>query len=368
MTRLFLLALVGCCLLAQKTFTGYEVRISEETAPPGGVAQVKLTLTDPEPIITGSSRFEFDSFLVDSVLGISVHSPAGDAIGTATYANGRLSFHLNSPLASMGTAFEYPFLTIAVAIRRDARIGATSTLTLDLANTAFRNGLGQPTPVACKPGKITVGGTASIDNILPGGGFISPGQRVAVVGRGFTPETRIRVEDQDVVPTFVSSSRIEFTPARNGFLLDGSEIRVRIPKVVNLDYFSYLRPTLVPTATVYSDTVPLFSWHAPRLALLLYPQTANSRAIALQNPHTAPAEVTVTAPLSFSATPYRLTVPAGSRITLDLATIFPNAAFAQLGNIAVSAPSGVSVLGLDRDTPTSPANARNAITLLPGPF
>jgi len=368
MTRLTLLALLGSSLFAQNTFTGYEVRISQEIAPPGGVAQVKLTLTDPEPIITGSSRFDFDSFLIDSVLGISVHSPAGDAIGTATYENGRLSFQLNSPLASMGTAFEYPFLTIAVAIRRDAPIGASSTISLDLANTAFTNALGRPTPVACKPGKITIGGTASIDNILPGGGFITPGRRVAILGRGFTPDARVRVEDQEVSPFFVSSNRIEFTPIRAGFLLDGSEIRVRIPKGANMTYFAYLRPQVVPTASVYSNTVPLFSWHAPRLALLFFPLRSDARAVALQNPHTTPNEVTITAPLSFNSSPYKLTVPEGSRLTLDLATIFPNASASQLAGVQVSAPAGISLLGLERNTPTSPATARPAFILQAGPF
>ncbi|MBL8173637.1 MAG: hypothetical protein JNK48_03150 [Bryobacterales bacterium] len=368
MMKLFLLALVGGSLFAQQTFAGYEVRISQETAPPGGVAQVKLTLTDPEPIITGSSRFEFDSFLVDSVLGISVHSPAGDAIGTATYENGRLSFRLSSPLASMGAGYEYPFLTVAVAIRPGAPVGASTTIALDLANTTFINAFGQPAPVACKPGKITVGGTASIDNIVPGGGWIAPGQRVAVLGRGFTPDSRLRVEGQDVNQFFLSSDRMEFAPIRNGFRLDGSEIRVRIQKNTQLTYYSYLRPQVVPSQSVYGNVVPLFAPHAPRLAMLLYSLRGEARAVALQNPHTTAVEVTVTAPLSFASSPHKVTVPPLSRLTLDLANIFPRATQSQLANVFVSAPAGIALLGLERDSPTSPAAARPALILQAGPF
>ncbi|MBS1828519.1 MAG: IPT/TIG domain-containing protein, partial [Acidobacteria bacterium] len=341
--RLSLLGLVlGCCAWAQKP---YEVRISKEVAPPGGVAQVKLTLTDPEPIITGSSRFDFDSSVVDFVLGISVYSPAGDAIGTATYQNGRLAFQLNSPLGSMGTTLEYPFLTVAVAIRKDAKIGAVSRLALDLGNSRFINQFGQVNQLGYKEGSITVGGTMSIDNILPGGGWVAPGQTVSIVGRGFTQDAKVRLEGQDVGFRYVSSNQLDLT-ATTGFLLDGHQIRVRTGKDTQL-YYSYLRPQVAPTQTVFSGVVPLFSWHAPRAGLLWFSPAASARAVALQNPQGVPVEVTIAAPLSFSSAPYKVTVPVGSRVTLDLSAMFPGATAGQLSMVRVSSAEGLPMMGLE---------------------
>lgn len=360
--RLSLLALIlGCCAWAQKP---YEVRISKEVAPPGGVAQVKLTLTDPEPIITGSSRFDFDSSVVDFVLGISVYSPAGDAVGTATYQNGRLAFQLTSPLGSMGTATEYPFLTVAVAIRKDARIGAVSRLALDLGNSAFVNQFGQVNQLGYKEGSITVGGTMSIDNILPGGGWVAPGQTVSIVGRGFTQDSRVRVEGQDLGVRFVSGNQLDLT-ATTGFLLDGTQIRVRTGKDTQF-YYSYLRPQVAPTQTVFSGVVPLFSWHAPRAGLLWFSPAASARAVALQNPQRGPVEATIVAPLSFSSSPYKVTVPAGARMTLDLAALFPGASVGQLSTVQVSSVEGLSMLGLEMGS--TGVVARGVVTLQAGAF
>lgn len=370
MTRLSFLALVlVASARADKPFAGYEVRVSHETVPPGGVVQVKLTLTDPEPIITGSTEMSFDSSMVDSILGIAVHSPAGDAVGSATYLNGRLSFRLTSPLGSMGTVFEYPFLTIAVAIKPTARVGASSAITLDLANTAFVNRLGRPTPVLSKAGSITVGGTLSIDNVLPGGGWIPAGQPITVVGRGFTPEAKVRLEGQDGTRAeILSGNEIRIT-SPTAYLLDGSDLRVRTraPRE-DQSYFSYLRPAVLPSASPLAATVPLFSWHAPRQSLVFFSTRAESRAIALQNPHGSPIEVTVSAPLAFSSTPVTLTLPASSRVTRDLAALFPNLSDGQLAAIRVVSTSGVSTLGLERDTVTSPVSARAPLTLQAGAF
>ncbi|MFN7936875.1 MAG: IPT/TIG domain-containing protein [Bryobacteraceae bacterium] len=357
----FLAFLLGCSLWAQKP---YEVRISKEVAPPGGVAQVKLTLTDPEPIITGSSRFDFDSSVVDFVLGISVYSPAGDAVGTATYQNGRLAFQLKSPLGSMGTTLEYPFLTVAVAIRKDAKIGAVSRLALDLGNSQFINQFGQVNQLGYKEGSITVGGTMSIDNILPGGGWVAPGQTVSIIGRGFTQDARVRLEGQDVGFRYVSSNQLDLT-ATTGFLLDAHQIRVRTAKDTQF-YYSYLRPQVVPTQTVFSGVVPLFSWHAPRVGLLWFSASASARAVALQNQQRGPVEVTITAPLSFSSSPYKVTVPAGARMTLDLAVLFPGASAGQLSTVQVSSAEGLSMMGLEQGA--SGLVSRAALTLQAGAF
>lgn len=372
MTRLFLSLMILALAAwgADKPFVGYEVRVSEETVPPGGVAQIKLTLTDPEPIITGSTEMSFDSGMVDSILGIAVHSPSGDAVGTASYVNGRLSVRLVSPLASMGTLFEYPFLTIAVAIKPTARPGAVSPITLDLSNTTFLNRFGRRTPVLVKSGSIKVGGTLSIDNVLPGGGWIKAGQAITVMGRGFAPDARVRLEGHEAARIEVLSSNEIRITSPTAYLLDGSDLRVRIREAQREEqtYFSYLRPAVVPDASPLAATVPLFSWHVPRQSLVFFSPHGESRAIALQNPHGSPIEATVSAPLAFNATPVTFTIPAGSRVTRGLTSLFPGLSDGQSAIIRVASTSGVSTLGLERDTATGPVSARPPLTLQPGAF
>ena len=58
------------------------VRISSETAPPNGVAQMKLLLTAPKPISTGFADMGFDSSSID-ILGIALFNNTGDVSGAA---------------------------------------------------------------------------------------------------------------------------------------------------------------------------------------------------------------------------------------------------------------------------------------------
>jgi hypothetical protein len=88
--------------------------------------------------------------------------------------------------------------------------------------------------------------------------------------------------------------------------------------------------------------------------------------VALQNPQRGPVEVTIAAPLSFSSTAYKVTVPAGARITLDLGTMFPGVAASQLATVQVSSAEGLSMMGLEQGA--SGLVARQALTLQGGAF
>jgi hypothetical protein len=356
--------ILSAALFLQAAFC-YEVRVSQETAPPGGVAQVKVSLTDPEPILMGNGSMSFDSAVVDDILGIALHSPAGDAVGTATYRNGRLSFRLHSPLASLGMAGEYPFLTIAVSIKSTARIGTELDLTLDLGQSTFLDPFGHVAPLIVKPGSITVGAPFAIHDVLPGGGIIPAGQPVTILGSGFTPDMIAKLEDQSHgVATFVSSTEFRFTNPTD-FMLTGVRIEIRQKRLGRQRYFSYLRPATLRTGSVYDDTVPLFSWHAPRQVLLSFPPGDASRSVALQNPHAGAIQVTISLPSVIQSTPVTLTVPGRTRTTRDLAALFPG--INNNASVSVVAEQGVSVAGLQGNG-TEPATAIAPLTLRAGPF
>src|SRR5947209_20361510 len=103
-----------CCVAAMAQTLPTTLRVSNETAPPGGMAQVKVLLTSPKPITTGSMDFDMSSLAFDSIDGIALFSPTGDVAGAAVISGGRLNVQFTSPNGTLGTATDYPLLTAAV--------------------------------------------------------------------------------------------------------------------------------------------------------------------------------------------------------------------------------------------------------------
>jgi len=60
-------------------FAGVSLKIADEKVPPGGIAQVKLFVTEPRPISTAGGKFALDGF--DAIEGVALMSPGGDAMG-----------------------------------------------------------------------------------------------------------------------------------------------------------------------------------------------------------------------------------------------------------------------------------------------
>src|SRR5579863_3872594 len=59
------------------------IKIPNEAAPPGGVVQMKVMVTEPTPITSGGPRLDFDAGTFDAVWGVEVFNPAGDMSGMA---------------------------------------------------------------------------------------------------------------------------------------------------------------------------------------------------------------------------------------------------------------------------------------------
>ena len=155
--------------------------------------QLKLHMTEPKPISSGTKLMDLDPFAFDEIFGISLWSPAGDVFGVARVENGKLLVQAISPLASYATVVDYPVLTIAAHIRSDAMAGQTFPLVLG-AGSVYTNDFGQTEPfIESRPGTLTVGGTASIHNLEPGGGPWPAGPVVRIAGGG---PTRRRGSDE----------------------------------------------------------------------------------------------------------------------------------------------------------------------------
>src|SRR4051794_32268528 len=86
-----------------------EVAVSSQTVPAGGTAQVRFTLTEPQPITSTGAGYAMDAMSVD---GVALWSPLGDAGGVGVIKNGKLYVSAISPSGNLGMGLDYPFLTI----------------------------------------------------------------------------------------------------------------------------------------------------------------------------------------------------------------------------------------------------------------
>src|SRR5689334_20555690 len=90
------------------------VRIPDEIAPPGGIAQIKVQVTSPMPILTGFADFDLSQVSFASVDGINLFNPNGDVAGAAVINGTTLGVRFISPQGTFGTNVDYPLLTAAI--------------------------------------------------------------------------------------------------------------------------------------------------------------------------------------------------------------------------------------------------------------
>ncbi len=237
------------------------LRLSSETAPAGGVVQVKLLLTEPSPISTGKVNFVYDTAMFSDVLGINLIAPGGDVSGTAIVSNGRLSLHFTSPKGTFGTVLGYPILTIAMKIRADKFPGSASFVSLNTSTSVFSGLLGAPLASTIKPGLITVGTNPAVYNVLPGGGKIKAGDPITIVGSGFDKGSKVTLDPAGAILTQFVNSNILILTTKADFQLDGARVRIINPDKTSVEYYSYLRAQSsgISTDAVLAQAVPLFS-------------------------------------------------------------------------------------------------------------
>ena len=306
-----------------------EIKVGNETIPPGGTVQFKVSLTEPRPIMSGTKSFAMDEGSFDGFYGVSVSSPLGDAFGVASYRNGQFSIRYLSPLGSFGTVLDYPMLTMAGHVRSDVPLGTTSLVSIG-AN-AFTNPLGQTLSfVQNRPGVLTVGGKSAIHNVIPGGGSWDAGTVIRVLGTGFSKSTTISTKFK-FSPRFLSENEIDLVLDRPA-VMDAQPI-VLTDKVGRVSYaptyFSYLRG-VEAVKSIYpaiATAIPVF----PLLTSLQASVNQNGTgfggstlsALAIQNNNPVPVTVTLTA-----STPLgrigrvNITLAYGEKITRELGEYF----------------------------------------------
>jgi hypothetical protein len=190
--------------------------------------------------------------------------------------------------------------------------------------------------------------------VVPGGGVLPGGGTFSVFGMGFTPKTKISLRNANASSVqYVSPTEFRVTLHETA-LLDGVLITAQNPDNSTDTYYSYLRgvPVGQSNRSLLKKTVPVFSINTAYEAIL--PSTISSlvnsnyfTALALQNPNSSAATVTVEAHASDGSLTGSVVVslPSGMRIARELSEWF-GAPLATGAYLHVVSPSAVQMLGM----------------------
>jgi hypothetical protein len=329
--------------------------IPNETAPPGGLVQMKFLLSVPTPISTGGPVTSFDAGMFDSVWGIELFCPDGDLNGGAMIAGSKVNIRYATTAGAAGT--DYPIMTVALHIRPDATPGSSTQFQLDPSSTWTVNPSGavttaQPGP----PATVTVGGTISILDVVPGGGVLPAGTVVSIKGMGFQPKTQVQLNAiKSSSIQLINSGEIQFTLAE-ATNMTGQKIQVVNPDNSQDTYFSYLRGiTLAQSSqSLLQSAVPIFSsvTHSAAVFTPIAP-ASNSQftGVALQNPSGAAANVTLALYSSANVLlgSSALTLPGGYRLMGSTLEFTQGAASPAGSYVLVTSTQPIQVFGFLAD-------------------
>jgi hypothetical protein len=235
--------------------------------------------------------------MFDGVWGIELFCPDGDLNGVAMIDGSRVNIRYTTTAGAAGT--DYPIMTVALHIRPDASPGNKTQFQLDSSSTWTISPFGTTATLKPdQPATVTVGGTISILDVVPGGGVLPAGSMVSIRGIGFQPKTQVQLNAIKFSSIqFIGSSEIQFTLAEPT-KMTGQKIQVVNPDGSQDTYFSYLRGTPLGRSSqpLLAGAVPIFSsvTHSWAVFTPIAPDSSSQlTGIALQNPSPSSANVTV---------------------------------------------------------------------------
>ena len=322
-------------------------RVEDEMAPPGGMVQMKVEPYEVTPISGGRPGFSFDSAMFQDAEGFDMFV-TGELAGAAVVNGARVDV---SYAARGALSEDYPFLTVSMRIRPDAAIGARTQFTLD-ALSIWNLLSGPVVAERITPGTVTVGGSVSISDVVPGGGVWPAGTVVSVRGLGFTSRTRLRVSDVSTRSIrLVSPTEMQFTLAAAAELR-GLRLRAENPDF-RATYYSYMRgiTSAVSSRPLLASTEPIFSVTQRAVATLgPFPSLNGNQygALALQNPNPAGVAIGMALYDAGGALLYRSsrTLASQHRLALELSELLDGVAPPPGSSVVVSSSAPIDAIGL----------------------
>ena len=132
--------LIGlACAIVCAAQVPIEVRVADETVPPGGLVQLKLMMTDPRPISVGKmSLTALDPNVFGDVVGVALFSDLGDVAAAAVVQGGKVSAQFatdsrftSDPTRTYGQDGDYPLMTVVVGTKANTPVGTQKQVTID---------------------------------------------------------------------------------------------------------------------------------------------------------------------------------------------------------------------------------------------
>jgi hypothetical protein len=330
------------------------LRVPDQQEPPGGLLAMTVMLTEPLPIIRASMALAFGPGPLGSIQDVALFSPTGNVSGTAVIDGGGISIVFNAPDGTLGTGGrDVTIAAIAIPVRDDANPGDQSPLTLDPNASWWMDPLGEPYAQEVRQGLLTVGGTLSITDVVPGSALVPANSTIAVLGMGFQPGPRLRVqiEGAEVRSTrFVSPTRLEVTVGQNT-LMHGKRIRLTNGDQTMATYDSFLRSTPQGESSrlLLARTIPIFSLATfPEAYFNPFANPEHFSALAFRNPDSQSADISLDA-YSADGQPIAsttLTLPGAQRISREVSELFPDVLFPTGSYVRAISTIPVQMLGL----------------------
>lgn len=328
--------------------------IPDETAPPGGLAQMKFMVTEPTPISTGRPMMRYSRTLFDSVWGIQLFNANGDLNGVAMVTDSQVGIQYITSTGAQGT--DYPIMTVALHVRPDAVPGSQTQFSLDPSSTWVLGLLGPTTVKPRPPATITVGGSISITNVIPGGGVVPAGTTVSIYGMGFQSKTQVQLNAiKSSSIRVVNSGQIQFTLAQDTNMT-GQKIQLVNPDGSQDTYFSYLRgiPLGQSNQPLLANAVPIFSSVTHSLTVFNPVMAASATqftGLAMQNPGMSSVQVTVALHSSSNVLlgSSTLTLDSGYRLMREISELTAGASPTFGSYLTVRASQPIQVFGFVGD-------------------
>lgn len=326
---------------------------------------MKFMVTEPTPISTGGPSLAIDTGIFDGVWGIELFCPTGDLNGVAMVNGSHINIRYSTTVGAQGT--DYPIMTMALHVRPDAVPGSQTQYQLDPSSTWTLGLLGTATLKPVPPAIVTVGGSISITNVVPGGGILPAGSVVSIRGMGFQPKTQVQLNAIKFSSiSWISPEEIQFTLAETTNMT-GQKIQVVNPDGSQDTYFSYLRgvPLASSSYPPLAGAVPIFSSVTHSWAL--FSVMGDFTGIAVQNPGLSPADVTVSlySPANVLMGTSTVMLTSGYRLMQETSEWAQGATAVPGSYVVVTSTRPIQVFGFAGDVTTGSINPFAAVLALP---
>jgi uncharacterized protein (TIGR03437 family) len=284
--------------------SGITVQVSSETAPPGGFAQFKVSLTAPALVSQASISMSFDPTIFGPIASVAAFSATGDQTGQSSIYSGgqKVQAALTSQSSSLGQMPGLPVLVVTVPVLATAKIGATSSITFDPSPVDFQrinswgDPHGNPYALTIDPGTFTVGGSLSTQSVTPSGGLLPSGTIVQIDGTGFDATTTVAIDGVSVASTQLVSSQQINVALGGSTEMNGKHVHVSNAAGESRDYFAALSFAVTINSSSFGIILP--SLPSPASTVVEWPVSSGDLEFftCLQNPSAAPVTVTYYTP------------------------------------------------------------------------